>query len=453
MASTKPLSLTAIPAELIQHILQLLPVSALLAVSQVNRLLHEHSLDEQVWKGLIQACTHETLPLKPVKSSSWRKAYIRHHPFWFVPAGKIWFSDSQHTGKVIIARYDHRREVILGHTLVAERQTPEFLHWEYNPEAIIHTFSPKLRLDLAATTLKLDAYAYSQSYGHALLAPGGIGSKLQREVPMNTPGVVGHEGQHVAGIYSNLLLTRALPAEAMTPATRVWPPTIVPSPHRTRNVSSTHFRDLNHRPKTLSELNTSAFRLRRWMEFSWQAGVRIGEEVYTFATLPKECYTPTKEKPFQGIWCGDYAGHGCEFLVIMQPDNPKPLPEQAQWVLNTHDREGSVSSTGTRSAESMDTVSEHNDAANDAVQLLDNDGDELVFQGRIEAIKLTGDPNIPRGEYTWIAPDIGPNGVLRIATEEPFKGARVVRSVGHIAGNGFKDGEFCIGRYLSFLDF
>jgi hypothetical protein len=66
--------------------------------------------------------------------------------------------------------------------------------------------------------------------------------------------------------------------------------------------------------------------------------------------------------------------------------------------------------------------------------------DEHTYQGRIEAIKLTGDPNIPRGEYSFIAPDIGRDGLLRIAGEEMFRGARVVRSVGHIAARGFRDG-------------
>jgi hypothetical protein len=68
--------------------------------------------------------------------------------------------------------------------------------------------------------------------------------------------------------------------------------------------------------------------------------------------------------------------------------------------------------------------------------------EESVYRGRIEAVKLTGDPNIPRGEYTFIAPDIGPNGLLRIASEELFKGARIVKSVGHIAARGFRDGKF-----------
>jgi len=68
------------------------------------------------------------------------------------------------------------------------------------------------------------------------------------------------------------------------------------------------------------------------------------------------------------------------------------------------------------------------------------DPEERKYRGRIEAVKLTGDPNIPRGEYTFIAPDISRDGLLRVAQEEIFKGARVVRCVGHIAAAGFREG-------------
>jgi hypothetical protein len=204
--------------------------------------------------------------------------------------------------------------------------------------------------------------------------------------------------------------------------------------------------------------------------------MRVGEDVTTWGTLSAECYTPTRQKPWQGIWCGDYAGHGCEFLVVMQPDEPRPLPERAESVLRAAQREGSVSSGDSWStAPSIqeewdedgwddDTTADENmvedegdDDMEDSIATLhaspihsatqltedqDDYRDETVYRGRLEAVKLTGDPNIPRGEYTFIAPDIGPSGLIRVADEELFKGARIVKSVGHIAARGFRDGEF-----------
>lgn len=63
------------------------------------------------------------------------------------------------------------------------------------------------------------------------------------------------------------------------------------------------------------------------------------------------------------------------------------------------------------------------------------------LQGSLEAIKLTGDPNVPRGEISFVSHDIGPGGFVRVANEVLFPGARVVRSQGHVAGLGFRDGE------------
>lgn len=64
-----------------------------------------------------------------------------------------------------------------------------------------------------------------------------------------------------------------------------------------------------------------------------------------------------------------------------------------------------------------------------------------IYRGRLEAIKLTGDPNIPRGEHTFICDDIGNRGLVRVADDELFKGARIVRSRGHVADRNFIDGK------------
>lgn len=50
-----------------------------------------------------------------------------------------------------------------------------------------------------------------------------------------------------------------------------------------------------------------------------------------------------------------------------------------------------------------------------------------------------------RGEYSWIADDIGPKGLLRIANKQMFKGARVVRNLGHSAAGEFPNGKRHLG--------
>lgn len=123
--------------------------------------------------------------------------------------------------------------------------------------------------------------------------------------------------------------------------------------------------------------------------------------------------TPTPARPWRGVWVGDYNVHGCEFLLINQPDV---------------DEEGYL----------------------EPLARLPNESDEefqarflsrKVYRGRLEAIKLTGDPNVPRGEYTFLANDLGDDGLVGIAQGPPFHGARIVKSQGHVAAFGFASGE------------
>src|SRR5208282_6027198 len=78
--------------------------------------------------------------------------------------------------------------------------------------------------------------------------------------------------------------------------------------------------------------------------------------------------------------------------------------------------------------------------------------EERIYRGRLEAIKLTGDPNVPRGEYTFIADDIGKDGFVRVADEAKFKGARIVKSRGHVAERLFQNGKMPPLRTIETLD-
>lgn len=297
MDTVETTSLLALPSELIHHILSHLSLSDLLTVGLVNHAIYAHSLHDTLWQPFIQ----EQVPGHVSKSANltWRELFIQHHPFWFLARRKIWFSDTPHTGKLLVARYDYRINAIEAYALVAERRQPTFQIWEHNPEAIIHTFSPRIQLDLNAPVIRLDAETYER-------AVGDIGYRLQKEFPMN----VSHEmTPSTARLYSRLMLSRPWPSDITSGNTPVWPPLTLPSETRTRNdPPPSAFRQPAQKPALTSELSTSTFRIRRWMEFSRPLGVsmRIGEDISTWATLPEECYTPTAQKPWQGIWCGDY---------------------------------------------------------------------------------------------------------------------------------------------------
>ncbi|KAI9816019.1 MAG: hypothetical protein M1827_002011 [Pycnora praestabilis] len=414
MAEQELPPLLALPAELLHDILSHLSSISLAALSQTCHLLQVHAAHDQLWQRLVQAELPADRIQSPTPCPSFRDLYISYHPYWFLPRQKIWFSDSPHTGKLIVARYDSRRGCIEAYRLVAERGSHTFEVWEWNPEVIVHTFNPKVRLWLDEPMVRLDRRISQHG--------------LQQEVRM----VLGREDQ---GIFSMFSLARPIPntPQALSPSMAVWPPHILPAKQRVRNQSQEAFRGNGHKPQKLSEVSDSTFRIRKWMEFTnlgQPVGIRMGEDVTTFSTIPEEAYTPTKEKPWRGIWVGDYAGHGCEFLILLQPDDRQDL-------LPSRSRASSNSSCSSYASAQMD-VSNGDNGTEQPIE----EEDEAPYKGRLEAVKLTGDPNIPRGEYTFIAEDIGQAGLIRVAEEELFKGARIVKAKGHVADRGFRNDHY-----------
>lgn len=423
-----------IPAELLHAVLSYLAPLDLLNVTATCRTLREYAVSELHWHRCIQRNLPGVWLTTPGPCETYRELYSALDRLWFLPRYKLWFSDRDLMGKLIIARYDQRRGCIEAYQLLASSRRESYTHWPSDKDVIVHGFEPKINLHLDKPVLQFKT-CEGKAAREFRSRPGA--NRFADEMPMTLD-------DRLAGMYSNFMLTRPLkPEEADKslsseyPYNHVWPPPAVPARHHVSGVESgqaivqTHTHD---RPRRRSEVSDQTFRIRQWMELagtppppaSWAAplpnghgatnpiGVHIGEEIVTYSTLDPALYTPTATKPWRGIWVGDYSGHGCEFLLVNQPDDP--LLTDLELGLKKRPDE---------------TEQEWQKRRLDA----------RIYRGRLEAIKLTGDPNIPRGEYTFVADDLGPEGYVGDAKDDQFAGARMVRSKGHVAAAGFRRGK------------
>jgi hypothetical protein len=430
--------LLKLPSEVLHQVLTYLECPGLVSLGRTCRQLHSAALDDLLWAALLQRVIpaadfpHDS----PYPSPSYRDLFITHHPYWFVPRYKIWISNDPHIGRIILCRFDPRRGCIEGYRLLSDRGDSQSLLWPFNRSVVIHTFAPKVRLHLddPVLTLAHDVGPFNTRQGW-----------WEGEIKMS----VGRPGHNVS---ASFFLSRNVDDH---PSMEVWPPRTIPDMPRVRAASVDKFRGSGHKPQRHDEISDTTFRMRHWSQFSAglsHYGVRIGEEVSTWSTLDPALYTPTPEKPYQGIYIGDYAGHGCEFLLVMHTEKAPPPPEAPLTSIfhddnlihidPTHgDHEATEHILSLLAADQPGSSPPRPKFARPYPQDSAARDDERIFTGALEAVKLTGDPNVPRGEHTFIADDIGPKGLIRIATEHPFEGARVVRSRGHVAARGFVHGK------------
>lgn len=417
------LSFQTLPSELIAAILEYLSPPELAVLRQVSKAICVHADSEFHWQRHVLS----NLPGNPVTSpypfDTFRELYACHEPFWFIPQNKLWFSDRGMAGQMIIVQYDQRRGVIEGYELVAidtkGGSEPWIAHDNMNVQ--IELFEPEIKLHRDKPVLKLNP-ADRQTHGEIGLTSSSPRQEFFPAQPMSLD--IGTDPR-----VGEVALSKPLGGvlEAHIPQTfpygYVWPPPTIPASHRVGAqaagvlpISSQRLEVAspgNWAPSSRSQASDQTFRIRRWMEWARSGlGLKLGEETITWSTINPYYYTPTKEKPWRGIWVGDYNLHGCEFLLMHQPDSADDVSEPLQ----------------RKQGETDDEFEK---------RFLQ----ERVYRGSIKAIKLTGDTNVPRGEISFVAPELGEAGLVTVEKGPPFEGCRIVESQGHIANDGFVNGE------------
>ncbi|KAI1329781.1 hypothetical protein F5Y16DRAFT_365281 [Xylariaceae sp. FL0255] len=407
-----------LPTELIDSIFSHCSPFDLTSLSHVCRRLRSHSLADLHWQRLVLSQIPGNRVSTPYPHQTWRELYWAHDPFWFLTRHKLWFCDRSLAGQLVIARYDEHRGCIEGYQLLALNQRQDSEHWVADPTVSIHHFQPRLRLHLDKPAFQLDSPRQNS------FRTPNASSKAEVSLPrpfvsekMMPNNYVSHRR------FRKMCLAKALDPEQLLqvmnehfPYGSVWPPPSVPTHHRVRGHPDHDIKTpTDWKPSNRAEASDQTFRIHQWRDLGPSPlRIHIDEEYATYSTLHSALYTPTQEKPWRGIWVGDYSVHSCEFILIHQPGGTSEHQEEPLLRFDNEDEE---------------------DYQKRFLK-------ERVYRGPLQAIKLTGDPNVPRGELTFKVDDLGEEGFVGDLEGHPFQGARAVKSRGHIAAHGFQRDRF-----------
>ncbi|KAF3909192.1 hypothetical protein ABW20_dc0101483 [Dactylellina cionopaga] len=437
--------LLSLPSEIIHQILLNLPEISLYAISLTCKRLQTHSFTDSLWETIVNSPDLTS----PHPYLSYRALHHALSPHLYLNR-KIFIGDRKFFGSILISKYMPMSGTLEAFSLTVTPPTQgEFAFWSYNPEVVIYPFDPKInireepelkispnskasedgeipvsRRGILATYFRAEAILQRDVYPQMAVWPSRIipcesrvrnesangfrGSSVskQRGPFMRLPSNVSINGTHVSvgGFHTNDVVGAAMDRSAF-----------IPPPVKVKEV-----KDADDKWRVDGTINKSgalsekAFRLRRWAVLGDASGdiegrFRMGEKVETFSELDEELWTPTREYPYRGIWIGMYN------LPVSTKPEKSPF--------------SNMPISGNYTPHSPEFLLFHQPTTTSS-------------QKRLEVIKLTGDPNVPRGEYTWIIDDL--SQPTRTADEEEVEwpGAKIYKARGHIADDEFRDDRY-----------
>lgn len=425
-------SLSQLPLELMLMIFELLPPPSIMCLGATCRGLYNLARTESLWRNVLRAELGQAPPsLYPFDNCY--DLYRSMDPFWFLVRQGIWFSDTGLSGSLLLTRFDHRTGTLESFQLMAEREhlpTTHIYEWgeplggsgdlaETIHNVVTYTSTwptPRLQMDMPFFRFRA-----RPDGANVLLAPGAVGSRFGTKLTLANESVI------TSVIKVSLQLAANLPAEPCPPDRPSWPPALIPSPARVSAFpeglrTPYHLRPQDV-PETRTDISEHTFRIVRQRH----SGPNSDHQAWymSFSTIERVLWTPTERHPWRGIWAGNYGQHGCEFLLFHQPGND--LPDALQ---PPHEREQPLTAQWER-----DSVWEwrRREPATHCSELI--------------AVKLTGDPNVPRGECSFYVPDL--TNVKMVPGNTPLgeegEKVRAVESRGHVAGHGYREDSWVPG--------
>ncbi|KAI5858417.1 hypothetical protein BZA05DRAFT_381144 [Tricharina praecox] len=168
----------------------------------------------------------------------------------------------------------------------------------------------------------------------------------------------------------SLFRVLAIPAGPPSSSSKfLWPPSSVPATVD-RCANSESFDAGTYRAPYPSFASADLFRFRRELR---HGTTQMRGEIETLSAIPASWYTPTRARPLRGIFIADIPDYGYQMLLFLQP------------------------TTAT-----------------------------------IDAVKLTGDTDLPRGKVLFTVRDL--ENIVRVADDSEWPGARVVPAGVRIGG-------------------
>jgi hypothetical protein len=340
---------------------------SLARAASVSRQFREIAYSDELWKTFVNSCL--PTPIESCKPApSFRRLFIAFHPYWFIPKFRFWLSDEYPRGQLLIARFNPSPLCIEAWAVVADRENARYQPWSFDPEVMIHESDMRVRVDQQHPVFRFgvkdeDWNADDDDLGSRHVRAAMMYEESTAAAQSRMELTLGHTSTKTP-IGGDLGMWPISDMSASTSIPRVSAGTSIPD---------------SFRPSSTPADCHPTFGLHH----------HSVDKTVTYGTISPNATTPSVEKPWQGIWCGDYFHHGVEFLLVLQPDS------------------------------------------------IDNDQHKSLL-----AVKLTGDSNVPRWQYSFVVSDLLEPGLVRIAEEEELRGARLVRSAIHVAANGFKSSKW-----------